>query len=1603
MKTPKKPIITKLCRLSPIATLTLVAALAVPVVTASAQTFWNGGTSDYNVPGSWNPAVVPSGGVNAANDSGSNNVVLIQPGDPVWQHGDTLAGNGGGTSGAYLQTGSTNNTGGGNWLRMGIGAGSYGSYILSNGLVNVGGRTQLGENGTGYLEIDGGTYKGNVNDAGANPAMVCGQGNSGTGGTGTLVINGGTVNMGRETWIGQSSGTGYFFMNGGTYNGNDWFAIARAGAPGVLTMTNGTINKTGNGDFLIGTGGTGFMNQTGGVLNVNGVLRIGDGSTGVYNLAKGSANVGGEFWIGQSGTGNGTLNLSGTAAVTNNSWLAVGREGAQGVLNISGGTMVKTGGGNVTITHGSGASGTVNQTGGSFTCASGETWIGEDSGTATWNLNAGTAAFNAIHIVQNASATGTLNVNGGTLTATEITTGNSGGVSTLTLNGGVIKPVADNPNFLHNITIVNVNAGGAIFDSQGHDIIVSQALPTLGDTSGGLTKNGSGTLTLSGANSYSGPTVVNGGTLAVTTDSSGAGAYTVASGAQLNIKVQSANAQLNAASFTSSSPSSALSLDLGAFGNPSSALLNVTGALAVNGAVTLNIADGLPTLGQFKLIQYGSKTGSGSFVLGSFPVGVGAYISNNVSTSSIDLVITNVNLPRWEGLAGGTWDLTTTNWINIGSGLPTTYGQGNTVAFNDSALGTTTVNLTTTVSPNGVTVNNNTLLYAFAGPGKISGSAGLTKQGASTLTITNTGGNDYTGPTIISGGVVSVTSLANGGSPSAIGKSSANATNLVLAGGNLTYGGPATSIDRGYSTTAAGSSITTVSNLTLTGIANATAFGGLTKIGNAQLTYKTVGNNLLSGASSSGYKVQAGTVLFDGSAGAQTNTIQQSLSAAGVTAAASIILTNTTVTTTGNMDLGIDSGTTGTLLINSNATLNVGSWFTFSDAANSVGTCTLNGGTLNVPNGRLFLCSAPGTICTFNINGGVINKSGDYFAVVNGGWNGAGARTGVVNQVNGTVNCQSECWVGDGGNPAHDSLGIYNLSGGSLNLGSWFGVGRDGSTGIFNMTGGTLNKASGGDMVIGRGGSAGTFTLSGGTINKDAGNPIIIGQGGGTGEFDQSGGTINNSAEYWVGVDNGTFATNNISGSAFLNLSNWLSLGRGGNAVVNFSGGQIYKNGSGSFIVGDGGTAAFNQTSGTNNTDAEVWIAQSGSGVGEYDMSGGVVTAHNWLAVGREGGHGILNISGGSITKDGNGNISICHGGGAQGTINQTGGSFTCAAGETWIGEDSGPGIWNISAGTATFGLVSLCQNASANGTVNLNGGVFTATQITTRNSGGVSSFNFNGGTLVAGSSATTDFMSGLSIATVQAGGAVINSGGNVIAIGQPLLDGGSGGGLTKIGNGTLYLNGVNTYTGTTLVSAGTLGGTGTIVGSVNVAAGASLAPGASIGTLTVNGSVSLTSTSTNVMEVNKTTGTNDVLSVGGTLTLGGTLVMKNLGGALAVNDTFHIFAAGSFGAPNFSTVQSITPGQIVTWDTSNAKVNGTVKVASVVNVPVSLTTAASGGNLTLTWPLNQTGWTLQMQTNSLVVGLGTNWVAVPGSTTTNQVTLPIVPAPLSGFFRLVF
>ena len=70
---------------------------------------------------------------------------------------------------------------------------------------------------------------------------------------------------------------------------------------------------------------------------------------------------------------------------------------------------------------------------------------------------------------------------------------------------------------------------------------------------------------------------------------------------------------------------------------------------------------------------------------------------------------------------------------------------------------------------------------------------------------------------------------------------------------------------------------------------------------------------------------------------------------------------------------------------------------------------------------------------------------------------------------------------------------------------------------------------------------------------------------------------------------------------------------------------------------------------------------------------------------------------------------------------------------------------------------------------------------------------------------------------------------------------------------------------------------------------------------------------------------------------------------------------------------------------------------------PTSLTSQLAGNQLTLIWPADHLGWTLQAQTNSLSTGLGVNWVNVPGSGAVTSQTLTVDPAAGSVFYRLVY
>ena len=368
-------------------------------------------------------------------------------------------------------------------------------------------------------------------------------------------------------------GTAIYNLSGGSIDVSNYVAIGRSSGNGTFNMTGGTLNQDGGGGNLLV--GTGFNNN-------------GPSAVGVLNQSAGTINSQGQFLVPESSPSTGTYNLSGTGTLNVNNWLAVGRNSGSGVLNLTNGTITKTGTTGNHFDVGASGPGVLNQYGGVITNTTSDFWLGE-SGAGTWNMNGGAAYLGTMVMCVNGSATATLNLNGGLINLNGISS-NSIGVTTLDFNGGTLQAAADNVNFLSGMTLALMDAGGAVIDSQGYGITIGQELDDL--SGGGLAKNGSGTLTLSGANTYTGPTVVNAGTLVVDTSSGANGNYTVADSAGLSVVVKSANAQRNMANLTlAGSTAASLGVDLGAFGTPVSAPLNVSGTLAVNGTITVNLAD----------------------------------------------------------------------------------------------------------------------------------------------------------------------------------------------------------------------------------------------------------------------------------------------------------------------------------------------------------------------------------------------------------------------------------------------------------------------------------------------------------------------------------------------------------------------------------------------------------------------------------------------------------------------------------------------------------------------------------------------------------------------------------------------------------------------------------------------------------------------------------------------------------------------------------------------------------------------------------------------------------------------------------------------------
>ncbi len=135
-------------------------------------------------------------------------------------------------------------------------------------------------------------------------------------------------------------------------------------------------------------------------------------------------------------------------------------------------------------------------------------------------LSTGTNSFD-LHNVNRGTATNTIRLNGGTFIVGGFIKTRSTYTNAIWFNGGLLRAAISNSSFLPafaNQTAL-VQSGGARIDDAGFSITIAQPLvrdPTLGSASdGGVTKLGSGMLTLTGSNTYNGATRVMSGNIAL--------------------------------------------------------------------------------------------------------------------------------------------------------------------------------------------------------------------------------------------------------------------------------------------------------------------------------------------------------------------------------------------------------------------------------------------------------------------------------------------------------------------------------------------------------------------------------------------------------------------------------------------------------------------------------------------------------------------------------------------------------------------------------------------------------------------------------------------------------------------------------------------------------------------------------------------------------------------------------------------------------------------------------------------------------------------------------------------------------------------------------
>jgi len=586
---------------------------------------------------------------------------------------------------------------------------------------------------------------------------------------------------------------------GDTTPGNNWtlqnaaLTLAVSSGTPTITVNNQTATITAS-----LTGSQGLIKNGAGTLSLVDVINTYSGGT--YVLA-GTLRHGAWDWASNLGTGPVYLgDTSGSASVVlqqkygsmvlpNNIVLQSGGSGTI-TIQASGGNDWFDG----TITLGS-----PNSSGRSLTIAGGNlsfyfrySVIQDPVGLTPGTAGQITIAASPVIFSANNTYSGGTVINSGLLQLDHVNALGTGG---LTVNSGVA-----NLN-TRSISIPSLSGtGGSITDNGAAGtttLTVTQSVDTTysGVISDGasrvvaVTKTGSGTLTIDGANTYSGATWVNAGKLVGGTGSNcGKSSVVVATGATNGVKaiVYGAGGALVYSNLTYTGDSG-LDFDMTTLPvNSAVAPLIINGDLTVTGTVQVLVRNGYwPATGTYPLVRYsGNLNGPGSFSLAGLPADVSATLVNNTGAKRLELNVTAIPavvfpVSVWTNNVGGMWG-TAANWdggtiadgttviadfstLNItanafvNNDAPRTVGQlrfGDTSPSHNWALTNSTLTLATSLGLPTINVSNGIATIRVG----LQGVQGLIKNGAGTLTLDALNkadaGNTYSGGTYVLAGTL---------------------------------------------------------------------------------------------------------------------------------------------------------------------------------------------------------------------------------------------------------------------------------------------------------------------------------------------------------------------------------------------------------------------------------------------------------------------------------------------------------------------------------------------------------------------------------------------------------------------------------------------------------------------------------------------------------------------------------------------------------------------------------------------------------------------------------------------------------------------------------